>query len=351
MFHWRSNIKTRETEVISTFKHFRNIFYAIVLVFFVICFGICGYMLIESYSLLDATYMTVITVGTVGFREVRDLSDHGKIFTIVLIVISLGTFAYSLSVITSYFIEGEIRRFYRDYKNKSGVRKMKNHVIICGYGRNGKQAAIRLKDHKVHFVVIDNVHEIVDKYSQRNITFIEGDATTDETLISAGIEHAKALITTLPLDADNMYVVLSAHELNPELKIISRASNESAEQKLLIAGAHSVVIPESVGGAQMASLVINPDILHFFNMIFVPGEDSPNLVEFTCKNLNPEFLNHTITDLKIRIKTGANIIGMKTADDKYIINPSPNTRLTVDAKLFVLGTPEQIEHMKLLLSS
>lgn len=351
MFYRRPNTKTRQNEIMSTFRHFRNIFYALLLVFFVVTFGISGYIIIENYSLLEATYMTVITVGTIGFREVRELSDHGKIFTIVLIVISLGTFAYSLSVITSYFVEGEIRKFYRDYKTKKGVRKMKHHVIICGYGRNGKQAAIRLRDHKVPFVVIDNVHEIVEKYRQREITFVEGDATTDETLQTAGIEHAKALITTLPLDADNMYVVLSAHALNPEVKIISRASNESAEQKLLIAGAESVVIPESVGGAQMASLVINPDILHFFNMIFIPGEDSPNLVEFSCKNLNPEYLNHTITDLKIRIKTGANIIGLKTADDKYVINPSPNTRLLPDSKLFVLGTPEQIEHMKLLLSS
>jgi voltage-gated potassium channel len=351
MFHWRPDLKTGKSDIKISLNYFRKIFYALILIFILIAFGITGYTLLEGYSLLDSIYMTVITIGTVGFKEVRPLSDNGKIFTIVLIIISLGTFAYSLSVITSYFIDGEIRNFYRDYKTKSRVKRMKNHVIICGYGRNGKQAAIRLKDHKLPFVVIDNVHDIVQKYSQREITFVEGDATTDETLINAGVTSARALITTLPIDADNMYVVLSAHALNPDLKIISRASNESAEQKLLIAGADSVVIPESVGGAQMASLVINPDVLHFFNMIFVPGEDSPNLVEFVCKNMNPEFLNHTISDLKIRIKTGANIIGLKTSDGKYLINPSPNTRLLPDSKLFVLGTPEQIEHMKLLLSS
>jgi voltage-gated potassium channel len=351
MFHWRPNLKTGKSDIRISLNYFRKIFYALLLVVFVLGFGICGYLFIEGYTLLEATYMTVITVGTVGFREVHELSDQGKIFTIVLIIISLGTFAYSLSVITSYFIDGEIRNFYRDYKTKTRVRKMRNHVIICGYGRNGKQAAVRLKDHKLPFVVIDNVHDIVEKYSKRDITFVEGDATIDETLINAGISSAKALITTLPIDADNMYVVLSAHSLNPDLKIISRATNESAEQKLLIAGADSVVIPESVGGSQMASLVINPDVLHFFNMIFIPGEDSPNLVEFVCKNMNPEFLNHTIAELKIRIKTGANIIGLKTADDKYIINPSPNTRMLPDSKLFVLGTPEQIDHMKLLLST
>jgi voltage-gated potassium channel len=351
MFHWRPNLKTGKSDITISLSYFRKIFYAIVLILIIIAIGITGYILLEGYSFLNATYMTVITIGTVGFREVQPLSDSGKIFTIVLIIISLGTFAYSLSVITSYLMDGDIRKFYRDYKTKTRVRKMKNHVILCGYGRNGKQAAARLKDHKLPFVVIDNVHDIVEKYSKREITFVEGDATVDETLINAGITSAKALITTLPIDADNMYVVLSAHSLNPMLKIISRATNESAEQKLLIAGADSVVIPESVGGSQMASLVINPDVLHFFNMIFIPGEDSPNLVEFTCKNLNPEFLNHTITDLKIRIKTGANIIGLKTADGKYIINPSPNTRLLPDSKLFVLGTPEQIEHMKLLLSS
>ena len=351
MLYWKPDSKSEAERISSSLGYFKRIFYALLMVMFIVTFGIFGYIMLEHYSVLEAAYMTVITVGTVGFKEVRPLSDQGKMFTIVLIIISLGTFAYSLSVITSYLIEGDIRRFYRDYRTKSEVKKMKDHVIICGYGRNGKQAAIRMKDHKVPFVVIDNVHEIVEKYSQRNITFVEGDATSDEVLLNAGIKNAKALITALPIDADNMYVVLSARALNPTIKIISRASNEDAEQKLKIAGAESVVIPESVGGAQMASLVINPDVLHFFNMIFIPGEDSHNLVEFVCKNMNPEFLNHTIADLKIRIKTGANIIGLKTADGKYLINPSPTTRLLPDAKLFVLGSPEQIEHMKLLLSS
>ncbi len=328
-----------------------KIFYAILIIFLIITSGTAGYILIEHYSILDALYMTVITVGTVGFREVGALSSYGKVFTIILIIVSMGVLAYSFSLITSYFVEGELGNLYRIYKTKSGVKKMKNQTIICGYGRNGKQAAIRLTAHKEHFVVIDNNHEIVVKYGLKNIVFVEGDATLDEILINAGIQHAKALITTLPIDADNMYVVLSARALNPTIRIISRASNESAQQKLIIAGANSVVIPESVGGAHMASLVINPDILHFFNMIFIPGEDSPNLVEFTCSNMNAEFQNRTIEELKIRIKTGANIIGLKTSDAKFIINPAPNTRLLPDSKLFVLGTPEQIEYMKLILSS
>ncbi len=328
-----------------------KIIYALLLILIIITIGTTGYILIENASFIDALYMTVITVGTVGYREVVELSFYGKIFTIILIILSLGVLAYSLSLITSYFVEGELSNLYRNYKTKSGVKKMKNHVIICGYGRNGKQAALRLTAHKETFVVIDNNHEIVVKYGLRNIIFVEGDATLDEMLISAGIQHAKALITTLPIDADNMYVVLSARSLNPNITIISRASNESAQQKLIIAGANSVVIPESVGGAHMASLVINPDILHFFNMIFIPGEESPNLVEFTCSNMNPEFQNRTIEELKIRIKTGANIIGLKTSDNKFIINPPPNTRLSNDTKLFVLGTQEQIEYMKLILAS
>ncbi len=330
---------------------FNKIIYAILIIFIIITLGTLGYIFIEHYAFIDALYMTVITVGTVGFREVEPLSFYGKIFTIILIILSLGILAYSLSLITSYFVEGELQILYRNYKTKSGVKKMKNHVIICGYGRNGKQAALRLIAHKQPFVVIDNNHEIVVKYGLKNIIFVEGDATLDEVLIDAGIHHAKALITTVPIDADNMYVVLSARALNPNIKIISRASNESAQQKLIIAGANSVVIPESVGGAHMASLVINPDILNFFNEIFIPGEDSPNLVEFTCSNMNPEFQNRTIEELKIRIKTGANIIGLKTSDAKFIINPAPNTRLLPDSKLFVLGTPEQIEYMKLILSS
>ncbi|MEI8204608.1 MAG: NAD-binding protein [Bacteroidota bacterium] len=328
-----------------------KIFYAILIVISLITVGTTGYIIIEHFNFIDALYMTVITVGTVGFREVGELSLYGKIFTIILILVSMGVLAYSFSLITSYFVEGELGNLYRNYKTKSGVKKMKNQTIICGYGRNGKQAAIRLTAHKESFVVVENNHEIVVKYGQRNITFVEGDATLDEILINAGIVHAKALITALPIDADNMYVVLSARALNPKIKIISRASTESAQQKLIIAGANSVVIPESVGGAHMASLVINPDTLHFFNMIFIPGEDSPNLVEFACNHLNHEFQNRTIEELKIRISTGANIIGLKTVEGNYIINPPLNTFLLPDSKLFVLGTPEQIEQMKHILSN
>ena len=194
--------------------------------------GTTGYHFIEGFSLIDALYMTVITVSTVGFREVHDLSVTGKLFTIFLIVISLGTFAYAISTFTSLIIEGRLLSILKGYRTKS-VLKMENHIIVVGYGRNGQQVVKELLPHKHHILVIDLNKDISNRQVDKNVHFIAGDATNDLVLMNAGIKKAKALITSLPLDADNLFVVLSARSLNPGITIISRATDESSEKKLL----------------------------------------------------------------------------------------------------------------------
>lgn len=323
---------------------------ALALVFFVISVGVAGYMLIEGFRFLDALYMTVITVGTVGFKEIRELSDTGKVFTIILIITSIGIVTYTLSVVAAHFIEGELRNVFRDFRKKSGIKKMENHIIICGYGRNGRQAVSELKAHRRPFVVIDNKHEVVAANDDNTILIIEGDSTEDDVLIRAGVKTAKALITTLPNDADNLFVVLSARSLNPNLITVSRAADDSAERKLFKAGVNNVVMPERVGGAHMVSLVVNPDVVDFLDYISVHGKDDTNLVEITCNCIAEKFKNRSIRELEIRIKSGANIIGFKTPDGNYIINPTPDTVLIPGSKLFVLGTPEQIRLMKEILT-
>jgi voltage-gated potassium channel len=313
--------------------------------------GTIGYVFIESYSWFDAFYMTIITVSTVGYQEVHPLSVDGKLFTAFLIVTSFGTFAYAVSSITKFVIDGEFNEFFKNRKLNATIEKISDHVIICGYGRNGRQAAQVLKKHNKRFVVIENSPTLTStlnhKFSELVIT---GDSTQDEVLIKAGILRAKAIITTLPVDADNLFIVLSARNLNKNLTIISRASEDNSDTKLKIAGADNVIMPDKVGGAHMASLVMKPDVMEFIDHITAEGGDNISLEEISFEKIPPELKNKTLKDLEIRNRSGANIIGYKTATGEYIINPSADTQIIADSKLFVLGTSEQISALKQILS-
>ncbi len=335
-----------------SYFYFRKLYLAGVLLFGVIVIGTLGYMLIDKrFSFLDALYMTVITVATVGFREVHELGVAGKIFTIVLIIIGFGTFAYAVSALSSYILSGEFRQYYSRVKKVNAIAKLSGHVIICGYGRNGRQAAHVLKKHDRRFVVIEQNKEIIEAINHRySELVIEGDSTQDDVLERAGIDRASALITTLPTDADNLFIVLSARALNPKLTIISRASDDNSDRKLKTAGADNVIMPDKIGGAHMASLVLKPDVIEFIDHITGQGGPDINLEEITFENLPEHLRNKTIRDLEIRNKSGANIVGFKKGNGEYVINPDPDTQLIPDGKLFVLGTQEQIVRLKELLS-
>jgi voltage-gated potassium channel len=335
-----------------SFSIFRKIYIAIGLIVLTILVGIAGYMLIDQrFSFFDAFYMTIITVGTVGFGEVHPLTDAGRMFTAFLIISSFGTFANAIFTISRAFSDGDFNQYFKDLRLNSSIEKLENHVVICGYGRNGKEAAHVLKNHNQRFVVIEEKQPVVEAMSTRyKELIIVGDATQDEVLLRAGILKAKALITTLPLDADNVFIVLSARALNPKLTIISRASNDNSDKKLKTAGANNVIMPDKIGGAHMASLVMKPDVIEFLDYITGQGGDNIKLEEITFENLSSNYKNKTIRDLEIRNKSGANIVGFKTALGDYIINPSADTVMIHDAKLFVLGTNEQIVKLKELFS-
>ena len=228
---------------------------------------------------------------------------------------------------------------------------MEHHVVVVGYGRNGDQVVKELLQSHTNMVVVDTSHEIVINNIGRPIRFIEGDATDDEVLIKADIKKAKALITTLPNDADNLFVVLTARALNPGLKIISRASSDSSEKKLRMAGVDSVVMPERVGGAHMATLVAKPDVVEFLEHLTLHDTESAQLMEIMVDELPEHFHNKQISEIGIGTKTGATIIGFKTAAGDLIINPTKETKLVPSSKVFVLGTTNQIENMKNILIS
>lgn len=313
--------------------------------------GTVGYMTIEGFSFMNAVYMTVITVATVGYGEVQTLSEAGRIFTIFLIMTSFGTFAYAVSSITRLVTDGEINRFIKYRRVKKTIGELEGHVIICGYGRNGRQAAHVLKKHDKRFVVIDNndkiTNSITHKFSDLVLT---GNATSDEMLHAAGILKCSALITTLPTDADNLFIVLTARFLNPKITIISRASDDGSDTKLKIAGANNVIMPDRVGGAHMASLVMKPDVMEFIDKITAQGGENINLEEITFDSLTDSLKSKTLKELEVRNKSGANIIGFKTAEGEFVVNPSADTIVIPNSKIFVLGTFEQIKKMKSILS-
>lgn len=327
----------------------RDIILAGIYLVAIIVVGIFGFMIIDGFSFVNAIYMTVITMSTVGFREAQPLSDAGKLFTSFLILGSLGVLTYFITSITQSLFKNQLSFLYPGFSKRKRKIKMENHVVVVGFGRNGDQVVKELMTFGSNVVVIDENHEIVINNIGRPIRFIEGNATDDEVLIKADVKTARALISTLPNDADNLFVVLTARALNPSLKIISRASSDSAEKKLRMAGVDSVVLPERVGGAHMATLVAQPDIVEFLEHLTLHSDTPTQLMEIACKELPEALKNKPIRDFAIRRKSGANIIGMKTAQGDLIMNPSPDTKLLPESKLFVLGTIEQIESLKDLL--
>ncbi|MBL7471607.1 potassium channel family protein [Robertkochia sediminum] len=324
------------------FQFFRSKFYtALSFLLLVLVSGTLGYRLISGYEWIDALYMTVITVTTVGFQEVHPSDPPTKLFTIALIILSVFIFAYAISVITEYILSKSNFQNIKYRKMKKQIEHLNNHVIICGYGRNGRQAAAKLKAYRRPFVVIERDEEIIDRCTD-DVLFVPGDANEDEVLEAAGINRAKCLIASLPNDADNLFVVLSSRQLNKDMIIISRASSESTVKKLHLAGANKTIMPDKIGGDHMASLVVMPDLIEFLDQLSIDGDNSINLEEIAIDDLSEDFSYRSIRDLDIRKHSGCTVIGYKEPSGSYIINPEADTKLLPHSKLVVLGRPEQI---------
>jgi len=321
---------------------YKAIFFSIL----ILSIGVGGYLMLFDYSFIDALYMTIITITTIGFGEVHPFGTGEKIFTICLILSSLFIFGYAVSSFSEYLISGQFFHQLKIKKVQKKIEKLKGHTIVCGYGRNGKQAISKLSSYKKDFVVVEKHEDVIKQLDEKGVLNIEGDATTDEALIKAGILNADNLITVLPSDADNLFVVLTASQLNKKCKIISRASKETSYSKLKIAGADNVIMPDKLGGAHMASLVVTPDVIEFVDRLTIEGDTTANLEEIAIDNLPKEYLNRTILDLDLRRKTGCTVIGYRTPDKEYLINPDASVELTAGANLIVLGRPEQIVKLR-----
>jgi len=320
---------------------------ALMLLVGVFVIGVLSYKLFSGYTWIDAIYMTVITITTIGFGEVRPLSPHEKIFTSIFIICSIFIVGYAISVITEYILSKNNIGNLRAKKVQSKIDKLKDHVIVCGFGRNGAQAVSKLMAYHKNFVIIDTDERVLEPLYDSGYLYIKGNATEDEVLKQAGIERASTLMCTLPSDADNVFIVLSAKQLNEKLKIISRATKESTNYKLKLAGADNVIMPDKIGGDHMASLVVTPDLVEFLGHLTVSRQEgSINIEEIAFEKICVNGKEQAIKELDLRKITGCTIIGYRAPDGNYTVNPDADMIIRRDSKLILIGKPKQIESLK-----
>lgn len=319
---------------------------ALSLLLFVLLFGVFGFYWIETnYSLFDALYMTVITLSTVGYGEVGNLSDQGRTFAILFILIGFLIVAIAIRFIVEYLISGWSINALKQKKNTEMIKALQGHTIVCGYGRNGRQAVTRLKRHQQAYVVIEQNEQLITD-NEKEILFLKGDALKDDILLAAGIKRAKNLISALPDDADNLFVVLSARQLKPEIDIVSRVSEENNQSKLALAGANHVIMPDKIGGDYMAALLTVPDLIHFLgNLDWWKDEISPNVEEVDLSKVPETYHNKTLAEMNLRKRTGCNVIGYRDENGKQFINPDASLSLSTQGKLIVLGSGESIKKL------
>ena len=297
------------------------------------------------FSLFDAVYMTAITLSTVGYSEMDGFTDLGRFFALFFILVAFLIVALAIR----YIIEGLLYRwsphFIQSKKNRTMIKKLNQHTVVCGYGRNGRQAVRRLKFHNEPYVVIEKDPQVIDTYKE-DVLFHQGSALSDEVLIEAGINNAKNLICALPDDADNLFVVLTARKLHSQIVIVSRASEDQNQSKLKWAGADHVIMPDKIGGDYMAALLTVPYLIHFLGTLdWWKDETSPNVEEVKLNQLPKKFQNKTLEELELRERTGCNVIGYRDEKGKQFINPEAKRVLSADGKLIVLGTRENIKKL------
>lgn len=313
------------------------------LVLLIVAFGTAGYMAIEGWSFLDSIYMTITTITTVGFREVHELSRMGIVFTIFLIVGGVGTALYAFTAGARFILEGEIQEIFGRKKLEKKIRNLTDHYIICGYGRMGRIIAKELQDEGVPFVVVDKNSETLDE--KEEILAIVGDATRDQTLKAAGVEKACGLISVLPNDAENLFVVLSARGLNADILIVARAVEEGSEQKLLRAGATKVVSPYLIGGLRMAHTVLKPTVVDFIEFTTRSGNLELQMQEVLVQE-GSGLIGRSLETCSVGDDMGVIIVAIKQATGETRFNPTHQSIIKAGDILIVLGEISKLKRFE-----
>jgi len=318
----------------------RRLILSVALIVLVISLGTGGYMVIERWSLLDSLYMTIITLTTVGFKEIHDLSITGKLFTIILIIGGVGTVLYALSTGAKFVLEGELQEIFGRKRLEKKLKDLKDHYIVCGYGRMGKIIVRELNHEHLSFVVIEKNTEMSNE--KEDILIIQGDATKDETLKKAAIERAKCLISVLPTDAENLFVVLSARGLNPNLLIVARAGEEGSGRKLLRAGADKVVSPYHIGGLRIAHTVLKPAVVDFIEFATKSGNIDLQLEEITIQK-DSGLAGLSLDRCGIGRDLGVIIVAIKQPSGDMKFNPTFSSLIEAGDTLIAIGETSKLK--------
>lgn len=308
--------------------------------------SVIGYAVLLRIGFIDALYMTVITISTVGFKEVAEMTPAAKLFSIYVILAGLGLAGYTVTSIVTFLTEGELKKAWRKRRMDSRIAELEKHYIVCGAGETGQNAVAQFKAHKVPFVVIDmREDKIREQHEQGNLAIL-GDPTHEAALNQANIAKAEGLISALSSDAENIYTVLTARFLNKDLFIVSRAIEPHAHEKLCMAGADRTVSPNEIGGRRMASMVLRPSVFSFLDVVTYAGDDVLNLEEVTIGK-GSELLALRLKETRIPERTGLLVMALKKqATSAMIFNPSSEETLDLGDTMIVLGNSEKVDLLR-----
>jgi voltage-gated potassium channel len=330
----------------------RRIARAVAVLAMVIVVGTLGYVVLEGWSLLDALYMTVITIGSAGFEEVRDLSNNpsGRIWTMVVLLAGIGSVAFVVSSLVQVLVEGTVTGYFRRRRMEKMIDRLTGHYLVCGFGRVGREAAGEFRAEEIPFVVIDQDESVIRECEELGYLAVLGNASDDDVLATAGIADAKGLVAAVDSDADNVFVVLSARRANPKLRIVARTDSEESSNKLRVAGADRTLSPYAVGGKRLARLAAHPSVVEYLDFV-TQREQGP---EFRLEELQvsggSDGRSRRFGELRgIEGEAGARILAIKRGDNSFNVTPSEQDEIFPGDSLIVLGSPEQVRRMEVLI--
>ena len=323
----------------------RRIVVLVILSMLLTAFGTAGFMIVQNYTFIEALYMTVITLSTVGFTEVHPPDTAGRIFTIILILMGVSFVAFSLAYFSQILLDGNLLEAYRRRKLKKKLDKLENHFIICGYGEMGEIVAGELKKHNIPVAIIDSNDSVLGRLSEKELIYLSGDATDEENLISAGIRRARGLVSVVTKDSENVFIVLTARDLNKDLLIFARASSPGTDKRLLKAGANRVVSPYAIGAIRLAHNILRPTVTDFLELA-LSGEGMELSMEELCIPQSSKLAGLELMDSGVRSNYDLIVMAIKRADGTMIFNPAPHKTLKAGDTLVAIGAVENLSRFR-----
>ena len=329
--------------------NFRQLRTSLFIILGIVAFGTFGYFYVDQMPLFDSFYMTIITISTVGFSEIHPLSNEGRVITMIIIIASISIGGYSLAVVVRVFIEGELKKSFERRKVEKQINDLKNHFIICGFGRIGRIICSELREEKIDFVVIEHDDSAVRDLESKKYLFLQSDATSDEALIKAGIMTARGLVTAVRSDANNVFITLTAKGLRPDIFVLSRTSDVKNEDKLKRAGATRVVSPYYIGGRRMAQVLKRPTVVDFIDVATM-GNKLGLIMEEVIVMPGASLVGKNLIESRLRQDFGVIIVAIKRPMEEMIFNPIPSETLKANDVLVVLGKHEDVTRMNQILN-